>query len=127
MGRIDRIILAIKRGETPAARAVREVYRQITGFELPDTAGTRPFYTGLYRLHDAWQDGRELLLGKLLWEPMVRARFHHVGQGVRITGLPYIRGHAKITIGDDCRLGAFSVMSGRYVDEPELVIGKGCT
>jgi acetyltransferase-like isoleucine patch superfamily enzyme len=58
---------------------------------------------------------------------MVRARFHHVGKRVHVSGLPYVIGHARISIGDGSNISKFTVSSGRFVDQPELNIGKRCT
>jgi acetyltransferase-like isoleucine patch superfamily enzyme len=57
----------------------------------------------------------------------VRARFHSVGDNLHVTALPYIKGHARITIGDNCRFGYFSVSTGRFVDDPELIFGNDCS
>lgn len=128
MSLVDRAVLAIKRGDTAAARAARRLYRELCAFNVPLTPVTAPLYAALYRGHDAWQGGRELVLAKLLFEPMLKARCHRVGHGLRLGRLPYIQGHTKITIGDDCYLGAgITIASGRFVDEPELIIGNAVT
>jgi acetyltransferase-like isoleucine patch superfamily enzyme len=75
---------------------------------------------------DAWVDAREILLAKLVWEPMLRARCERVGQGVHLTRAPYIRGHARILIGDNCSFSSLDVQSGRFCDSPELRIGNSC-
>jgi acetyltransferase-like isoleucine patch superfamily enzyme len=127
MSLVDRLILKIKRAETPQARMVRDVYQRLMSFNLPDTAPTRRLFASLFYAHDALEAGGELLAGKLLYEPMVRARFHKVGQRLSVSALPYLTGHARVTIGDDCRLGRVTIFSGRFFDEPELVIGSGVT
>jgi carbonic anhydrase/acetyltransferase-like protein (isoleucine patch superfamily) len=91
---------------------------------MPDSPLARGVYGAAYRAWDAYEDTRELLGGKLVYEPMVRARFHQVGRDLQVSALPYVRGHAKVTIGDGCRFGYFSIRSGRFVDQPELVIGN---
>jgi serine acetyltransferase len=125
MSLVERLILKIKRAETPETRMVRAVYERLLTFNLPDTSATRRLFASLYYAHDALEAGGELLRGKLLYEPMVRARFHKVGQRLSVSALPYLTGHARVSIGDDCRFGHFTVFSGRFVDEPELVIGNG--
>ncbi|HZS40682.1 MAG TPA: acyltransferase [Polyangia bacterium] len=127
MSVVDDLILSIKRGDTPATRLARDTYRALLHFNLPDTPATRRLFASLYYAHDAAQAGREWALSKLLIEPMVRARFHSVGARLRCGKLPYIVGHTKITVGDDCTIGKLSVASGRFVDEPELRIGNHVT
>jgi acetyltransferase-like isoleucine patch superfamily enzyme len=124
MSVVDEFILRIKRGESPATRLARDAYKALVGLELPDTPATRRLFAALYYAHDAAQAGAEWAMSKALYEPMVRARFHSVGARVRVARLPYVVGHARITIGDDCSIGKLSVASGKFVDEPELTIGN---
>jgi acetyltransferase-like isoleucine patch superfamily enzyme len=123
MSVIDDLIVRIKRGESPATRTARDVYRWMQRAGLPESAASRALYAALYRAHDAWLASREFVGSKLLVEPMVRARFDRVGHNLQISALPYIVGHTRVSIGDDCRIGRISIRSGRFVDRPELVIG----
>jgi acetyltransferase-like isoleucine patch superfamily enzyme len=124
---VDDLILRIKRGDSAATSVLRDVYRWLLRYNIPDTPLLRRAYAALYYAHDAGLGVGELTAAKLLWEPMVRARFHHVGKRVHVSGLPYVLGHARISIGDGCNISKFTVSSGRFVDEPELTIGKRCT
>jgi acetyltransferase-like isoleucine patch superfamily enzyme len=121
---LDQLVLRIKRGDTAAARTARDVYRWAQRWSLPQSTVTRRLFGALYRGHDLYEAAREYLGGKLVYEPMVRARFHKVGSGVQLSALPYVVGHAQVTIGDDCQFGYFSIRSGRFVDRPELVFGN---
>jgi acetyltransferase-like isoleucine patch superfamily enzyme len=123
---VDKLILSVKRAESPPAKIAHDVYRWLERWRVPETDMTRALYRTLYYAHDFYEEAREMVGGKLLFEPMVRARVHAVGRGTRFTALPYIVGHAKITIGDDCTFNYFKVDTGRFVDEPELVIGNRC-
>ena len=123
MSVLDVLILRVKRGDAPATRAARDAYRWMVSWNMPRSRALDAAYAALYRATDAYQEVRELALGKLLYEPMVRARVDRVGARLQLTALPYIRGHTRISIGDDCRFGLLSVRSGRFVDRPELVIG----
>jgi acetyltransferase-like isoleucine patch superfamily enzyme len=124
---LDELILRVKRGDSPATRLARDAYQRLMAFNLPDTPATRRLFASLYYAHDAVESGTELIASKLLYEPMVRARFHQVGARLRVSALPYVTGHTRITVGDDCKFSKFAVTSGRFVDAPELVIGDGCT
>ncbi len=126
MNLVDKLILSVKRAESPPAKIAHDVYRWLERWQVPETELMRTLYRTLYYAHDFYEEARELVGGKLLFEPMVRARVHSVGRNTRFTALPYIVGHAKITIGDDCTFNYFKVDSGRFVDEPELTIGNRC-
>jgi acetyltransferase-like isoleucine patch superfamily enzyme len=122
----DRWLLRVKRRETPAARMAHDAYLWLRAFNVPDTSLTRPMYRVLGVGYDAWVGAREIVLAKLLWEPMLRARCESVGRRVQLTRAPYVRGHARIFIGDDCAFSSFDVHSGRFRDRPELRIGSDC-
>lgn len=122
----DRWLLAVKRRETPAARLAHDAYSWLLRARVPDTELLRRAYRCAGFAYDGWVDAREVLFAKLLWEPLLRARCHQVGERVHLTRAPYIRGHARIVIGDDCTLSSFDVHSGRFCDEPELTIGAHC-
>ncbi len=126
--RLDRLIVAIKRGETPAARMARDLYRRAITFNLPVNALSAPVYAGLYRATELGEEAWELVRAKLVYEPMARARFHKVGERLQLGRLPLVRGHARISIGDDVYLGAgLTIETGRYIDQPELIIGNNVT
>ncbi len=126
MNAFDRWLLSVKRRETPAARLAHDAFSWALRFNLPDTRGLRAFYGVVGVAYDAWVDARELAAAKLLWEPMLRARCVRVGGRVHLTKAPYVRGHARITVGDDCFFSSFTVESGRFRDRPELRIGDRC-
>ena len=126
MNAFDRWLLSVKRRETPAARLAHDAYSWALRLNVPDTRVTRVAYGVFGRAYDAWVDARELAAAKLLWEPMLRARCARVGARVHLTNAPYVRGHARITVGDDCFFSSFSVDSGRFRDSPELRIGSRC-
>lgn len=127
MSRIDDWVLRIKRREGATGAALHDVYRWILRYNVPDTPFLRAVYAGLYRAHDVWEHGGELVRAKLLYEPMVRARFAKVGARLHVTGLPYLSGHCRIEVGDDCFLSKIEVFSGKFVDEPRLSIGDFCS
>jgi acetyltransferase-like isoleucine patch superfamily enzyme len=61
-----------------------------------------------------------------LYEPLLRAKCDSVGARVKLTSAPYVRGHVRIAIGDDCTFSSFSVAAGRFRDRPELTFGDAC-
>lgn len=126
-GLVDRLVLSIKRREGPIGAALHDAYRWANRWNVPDHAVTRAVYSSLYRIHDVAIHGGEMVASKLLVEPMVRARFERVGARVRVTALPYLHGHARISVGDDCFLSKIEVFSAKLFDRPELVIGDRCS
>jgi len=126
MSAADRWLLAIKRRETPAARLAHDAYRWLLRAQVPDTELLRRGYQWAGFVYDAYVDVREVAYAKLFWEPLLRARCAEVGERVHLTRAAYIRGHARIVIGDDCTLSSFDVHSGRFCDCPELTIGAHC-
>ena len=127
MSLVDDVLLQLRRSEAPPARALRDVYRWALRWNVPMNRLTRGLYAGAFRAHDLFQTTRELTAAKLLYEPMVRARFDEVGEGLHVSAMPYIRGHARVRIGRDCRFGYFSIASGRFLRDPELIIGDRVT
>ena len=124
MSRLDDLILAIRRGETPTTRLAKNTYKKVVSLSVPVNSVTAPLYSGLYRAWLIGGEAWELARAKFLWEPMARARFASVGRNLRLGRLPIVRGQPKITIGDDVYIGASVVFeSGRYLDDPELIIG----
>ncbi len=126
MNALDELIVRVKRGDTAAARTLRSLYKRMIHFDVPETSVSRTIFNALYRGHDLAVGARELVVGKLLYEPMVRARFAQVGSNLRVSSLPYVRGHAQVSIGDNCSFGHISIASGKYHDAPELTFGNNC-
>jgi acetyltransferase-like isoleucine patch superfamily enzyme len=126
MKALDQILLKVKRRETPAAQLAYRAYRSLIGFDIPDTQATKMLFGSLYTAHHVLVDAREWWMSKFLFSPMLRARCERVGPGLNVTSAPYIRGHARISIGRACTFSGFSVHTGRFVDEPELTFGDEC-
>jgi Bacterial transferase hexapeptide (six repeats) len=126
MRAFDRWLLKVKRKETPAARLAHDAYRRLMEFDLPDTVSVRRVYGALNVVVDLATDGGEWVRSKLLYEPMLRARCKSVGAHVKLSSMPYIRGHVNIRIGDGCTFSGISVASGRFFECPELTFGVEC-
>lgn len=55
--------------------------------------------------------------------PLFASRCESVGKGLRLDRLPFVSGHTRISIGDNCYLGGnVMIISGRFLDEPRLVL-----
>ena len=126
MKALDQIILKVKRRETPAAQMAYRAYRTLIEFDIPDNEAMKLLYGSLYVGHHIFVDAREWMLSKFMYAPMLRARCEHAGTGLNVTAPPYVRGHARITIGSNCTFSTFSLHTGRFVDRPEISFGDGC-
>src|SRR5262249_17488936 len=105
----DRLILSVKRRESPAARLAYQAYKKLIDFDIPDREITRILYGGVYVGHHIFVDAKEWAASKFLYAPMLRARCEYAGPGLNVTSPPYIRGHATIRIGQGCTFSTFAV------------------
>jgi hypothetical protein len=123
---LDSIILKVKRRETPAAQMAYRAYRKLIEFDIPDTQATKMLFGSLYVAHHIFIDAQEWMKSKFIYAPMLRARCEYAGSGLNVTAPPYIRGHARISIGSGCTFSTFSLHTGRFVDRPEITFGNDC-
>ena len=123
---LDRVILAIKRRETPAAALAHDAYRKLAGFEIPDHPITKTVFGSLHRAHESFDERRSWAESTLFYAPILRTRCASAGSRLSVYTAPYVRGHAKIHIGDRCTFESFNVATGKFVDTPELTIGSDC-
>jgi acetyltransferase-like isoleucine patch superfamily enzyme len=124
---ISKLILGVKRGNTPFHRFLRSALMLIHRppvRPLPRLA--KPFFRFLYELHYQLIVLARFLLTLLYRGPVFSARCARIGKNLSIDGLPFVEGHVQIEIGDDVWLGGkITISSGRMIDQPRLVIGHG--
>ncbi len=122
---IEGLKLRIRRGETPVYRALRASARWfLSGGTAPVPRFLRPLCRALYELHFfvIIVARRLLILGYK--EPLFRSRCATAGRRLTLSALPYVHGHTEIHVGDDVTItGDLSIISGRFIDRPKLVIG----
>jgi acetyltransferase-like isoleucine patch superfamily enzyme len=123
---LDKLVLAAKRRESPAAKLAYDAYQRLMAFDIPDTEASRMLFGSAYAAQRMWVDGKEWALSKFLYAPMLRARCESAGVGLNVSAVPYIRGHARLRIGNHCYFSEFGVDTGRFMDDPELIIGDHC-
>ena len=123
---VDRLILWVKRAESPLPRAIKRTFRYIaapTVFRLPRRlAGPlRALYEFHYIVISAWRT----VVTVLYRGPLFQARCASFGRNVRMDGpMPYVDGHVQIHVGDDVNFGGgVSIASGRMFEQPRLIIG----
>ncbi len=120
---VEKLILNIKRGETPFYRSVKGVAKGLISSTLPLPRFVHPFLRFIYNLQTGIAEFFRWAFSYFLREPVFRGRCESVGKRFRLTRLPFVVGHARIYIGDDVNFfGKVDVHSGRIFDEPRLVI-----
>jgi acetyltransferase-like isoleucine patch superfamily enzyme len=127
MSAIDRLILKVKRGDTPIYRFVRAVARMVMRPQAPLMPGVlKPVLRSLYEFHYLMIQTARLLITLFYRHPLFQGRCASFGKNVSIDGLPFVSGHAEIHIGDNVWLGGrLDILSGRFLENPKLVIKDG--
>lgn len=120
---IDKLVLKIKRGESPFFGGLKSFIKAVLTSNLPVP---RLFYPVLRLLFEAQAGVAEFFrwaLSYFIREPLFRARCTSVGKRFRLFRIPYVVSHAEIHIGDDVNFfGKVDIHSGRIFDNPRLII-----
>jgi len=120
---IDKIILKIKRGESPFYRGVRRFVKAVLTSNFPLPRFLYPVVRLIFDLQSQIAEFFRWALSYFIREPLFRARCASVGKRFRLFRLPYVMSHAEIRIGDDVNFfGKVDIMSGRIFDNPRLII-----
>jgi acetyltransferase-like isoleucine patch superfamily enzyme len=128
MSFIDRLVLKIKRPQSPAFRALKRALVLIFSQTVPRIPS---FLRGplrvLYELHFIVLNLFRTLYTLFYRGPLFQARCASFGQGVMLEGLPFVSGHVELHVGNTVRLGGnISIMSGAVFKNPRLVLGDRC-
>src|SRR5919198_3739899 len=106
MSAIDRLILKVKRGDTPIYRMVRAIARMVMRPQAPlMPRALKPVLRLLYEFHYLVIQTARLLITLFYRHPLFQGRCASFGKNVSIDGLPFVSGHAEIHIGDNVWLG----------------------
>lgn len=121
---IDRLILKIKRENTPVFRGIRAIARFFMRPVAPRIPNAlRPILRLGYELHFGVIVFFRMLVNCLYRHPLFQARCVSVGRNVSIDNMPFVVGQSEIRIGDDVWIGGnVVIISGRFLDRPQLVI-----
>lgn len=121
----DRLILRIKRADSPSTRVLKRAIRFIS---LPTVFRIPRLFVGplrvAYELHYMALLACRTVVTILYRGPLFQSRCASFGRNVRMDGkMPFVSGHVQIHIGNDVVLGGhISIASGRMFDEPRLII-----
>jgi len=120
---INSLIRDIKRGKTPFYRLIRSMLKGLLNPRPPRIPG---FLKPPLRAYDHVRAGIIVVCRWLVTVfyryPLFQARCSSFGRNVSVGCLPYVSGHVEIHIGDDVTIDGMSVMSGRFIDRPQLII-----
>jgi acetyltransferase-like isoleucine patch superfamily enzyme len=124
---LDEFLLKLRRGEGPFFKSLGDVARFLMRPSAPRIpAFLKPFFRAAYELHFGLITFFRTAITVLYRHPLLQGRCASMGKNVSLDGLPYIEGHAQIHIGNDVWLGGkLTIVSGRFLDSPQLVIGDG--
>lgn len=119
------VLLKIKRGNTPAFRALKQIYRWTQCVRIPIPKLFRPVGSFLFSLQFIlWAVGKRTM-SILVREPLFRCRCESAGKNISLWAMPDVVGHATICIGDDVTMhGKFGLYTGRVFDRAVLTIGN---
>src|SRR5581483_9708638 len=111
---IDKLVLNVRRGQTPFYRALRSIATRFLASNLPVPALFYPALRAAFDLQNLLAHGFRWTLTYFYREPLFRARCASVGKRFRLFRLPFVMSHAKIYIGDDVNFfGKVDIFSGR--------------
>lgn len=129
MSAYNRLILWIKREQTPLARSLKKVARAIVNPTAPRVPGfLKPAFRAAYELHYLVIQVARLLITTFYRHPLFQARCASVGEGLVIEGLPFVSGHVEIHIGNRVQLGGrLFVAAGASESVPRLIIKDGAS
>jgi acetyltransferase-like isoleucine patch superfamily enzyme len=121
---VDRFSLNVRRGQTPVYRTLKQIAASVRSSALPSPRFLRPFFLGLFRIHQALWRAWPGLKSFFYTGPVFYARCESVGKRFRVSRMPFVTGHAKIRVGNNVNFfGQVDIMSGGIFDEPRLVLG----
>jgi acetyltransferase-like isoleucine patch superfamily enzyme len=122
---LEKLLLKIKRAETPFFRMLRRTLKAVWSSGLPVPRLFYPLLRGVYSAQTYVVMALRWMISYFYRIPVFRSRCEQSGKRLFVWRLPYIMGHAKIYVGDDVNFfGHVDIFSGRLFDEPKLVIGN---
>ncbi len=126
----DRLILRIKRADSPLTRWLRRALRRLTEPKVVRVPAlvTRPL-RAFYELHFLVIQLARFLVTTFYRGPLFQSRCASFGRNVTMDGpLPFVSGHVEIHIGDGCYIGGkVFISSARLFEQPKLIVGERCS
>jgi acetyltransferase-like isoleucine patch superfamily enzyme len=127
---IDRLILRIKKADTPVMRSIKRSLHTLFNPTVPPLPRflrrvTRP----LYELHFLVVVVFRAVVTIFYRNPLFQSRCATFGRNVTVVGkMPFVSGPVQIFVGDNVYIGGnVSVMSGGFGQEPKLILKDNCS
>jgi acetyltransferase-like isoleucine patch superfamily enzyme len=115
----------IRRSNSPFYRTLRGVARKVRSSNLPLPRFFNPLLRAGFQAQHSLEIAFRWVWAYFFCEPLFRGRCESVGKRFRCSRMPWVVGHAKITIGDDVNFfGKVDVFSGAVFEAPRLVLGN---
>lgn len=125
MAFLDILALKIRRREGPVFDLAYRIAKGVNTFNVPDNAVVSRVAKAAYAGQVIVREASERARGVLWAEPLFRSRCAEAGKALYVERVPYIIGHTVIRVGDHVTIsGSMSIKSGRFFDDPELIIGS---
>ena len=125
MKAIDRFVMKVKRGETPAYARLKRLAKAILSFNIPMWAPVVALFQFLFWLRLAFRQVCRRFAVVFYRSPLFRSRCEAVGKRLYLEVLPAISGRVRMRFGDDVVIsGKLVVAGGRVYDHPELIVGN---
>jgi acetyltransferase-like isoleucine patch superfamily enzyme len=122
---LDTFALKIKRGDTPFYASLNTLARNVISANLPIPRLLHPCLRLFYDTHQNSLSALRWTKSYFYCEPLFRGRCESIGKRFSVEKMPFVVGHAKITVGNDVNFfGKVDIFSGRIFDEPRLAIGN---
>jgi acetyltransferase-like isoleucine patch superfamily enzyme len=123
----NKLILKLKRGDTPVYRFFRGFARVLIRPPAPRLPPLlKPLFRAFYELHYLAIQTTRTVINTCYRHPLFQGRCASFGRNVSLDGLPFVSGHVEIHIGNNVFLGGgVDITSARFIDNPKLVIKDG--
>ncbi|MBV9082317.1 MAG: acyltransferase [Acidobacteriaceae bacterium] len=127
MSAIDRLIVKVKRSNTPLYRFASSIARMLYRPQAPLLPRVlKPLLRSFYEFHYLVIQISRLLITIFYRHPLFQGRCASMGENVSIDGLPFVTGHVEIHIGNNVWLGGrLDILSGGFLEKPMLMIKDG--
>jgi acetyltransferase-like isoleucine patch superfamily enzyme len=120
---LDSFVLKIKRKESPFYRFLYNLADGIRKSCLPLPRFLNPILGMLFSLHMSLMVALRWMATYFYREPLFRGRCESIGKRFSLSKMPFVVGHARISIGDGVSFfGKVDIFSGRIYDAPRLTI-----
>jgi len=122
---LDEVALKIRRREGPVYDMMYRLAKGVNTFNMPDTVAVQRLAKAAYAGQVLVREASERAVGVLWAEPLFRSRCESAGHSLYLEHVPYIIGNTKIHVGNNVSIsGSLSIKSGRFFDDPQLIIGS---